>query len=206
MRHRTVLSANVTVTLAGVGLYMVMSMIIRYVQTPTTVSYGLGASVLVAGLVLVPMSVMSFASSKFVDLPRPLGPARPAAAPRCARPGRWAGRLRVRSRRSSGRCFVAMGVIGIGVGSVFAVIPRLIVGAVPAEETSSALALTQVLRTIGFSIGSALSATILTAHTPRGRSFPTNGGYTVAARRRRRADDRPTAISWVWVLRADRRR
>ena len=180
MRHGTVMSANVTATLAGVGLYMAMSMIIRYVQTPTSVSYGLGASVLIAGCVLVPMSVMSFVSSKFVGY---LG--------RWARPdqllplGVLALALGLVSfalfRSQLWECFFSMGLVGVGVGSVFAVIPRLIIGAVPPEETSSALALTQVLRTIGFSIGSALSATILTAHTAAGQEFPSNRGYTVAA-------------------------
>jgi hypothetical protein len=51
----------------------------------------------------------------------------------------------------------------------------------PLSQTSSALALNQVLRTVGYSIGSALSATILTAHTAKGAIFPGNSGYTVAA-------------------------
>jgi predicted MFS family arabinose efflux permease len=180
MRHRTVLSANVTVALAGVGLYMTMSMVIRYVQTPKTVDYGLGASVLVAGLVLVPMSVTSVPSSKLVTyLSRWIKPERllPLGVLTLA-----LGLIFFALDRSQlWECFVVMGITGIGVGAVFAVIPRLIVSAVPAEETSSALALTQVVRTIGFSIGSALSATILTAHTPSGSLLPHNSGYTVGA-------------------------
>jgi predicted MFS family arabinose efflux permease len=180
MRHRTVLSANVTVTLAGLGLYLALSVLIRYLQTPTSVSYGLGASVLVSGLVLVPMSVMSIPSSRLVTyLSRWVSPDRllPVGVVTLA-----AGLLVFAFARSAlWEAFVVMAIIGIGVGSVFAVIPRLIVGAVPADETSSALALTQVVRTIGFSIGSALGATILTAHTPRGASLPSNSGYTVAA-------------------------
>jgi MFS family permease len=53
--------------------------------------------------------------------------------------------------------------------------------AVPSTETGSALALNQVLRSVGYSIGSAVAATILTAHTPEGIRFPTNHGYTVGA-------------------------
>ncbi|MCW2523028.1 MAG: Major facilitator superfamily 1, partial [Frankiales bacterium] len=77
--------------------------------------------------------------------------------------------------------FVEMGIGGIGMGLSFAVMPRLIVSSIPAEETSSALALNQVLRTIGYSVGSALAATILTAHTAAGAEFPANNGYTVGA-------------------------
>ena len=180
MRHRTVLSANATVALAGVGLYMTMSMVIRYVQTPKTVDYGLGATVLVAGLVLTPMSITSVPSSKLVTyLSRWIKPERllPLGVLTLA-----IGLVFFAMERSQlWECFVVMGITGIGVGAVFAVIPRLIVSAVPADETSSALALTQVVRTIGFSIGSALSATILTAHTPKGSLLPHNGGYTVGA-------------------------
>jgi predicted MFS family arabinose efflux permease len=180
MRHRTVLAANVTSTLAGVSLYVAMAILIRYVQTPDSVSYGLNASVLIAGCVLVPMSVLSFSSSKLVtflgrwvraDQLLPVGVVALGAS------------LVIFAlfRSQLWQCFLVMGVAGIGVGSIFAVVPRLVAGSVPAEETSSALALTQVLRTVGFSIGSALSATILTAHTAPGELFPSNHGYTVAA-------------------------
>jgi hypothetical protein len=57
----------------------------------------------------------------------------------------------------------------------------MIVSATPPEETASALALNQVVRTVGYSIGSALAATVLTAHTRTGAIFPANVGYTDAA-------------------------
>ncbi|MCW2530021.1 MAG: transporter [Pseudonocardiales bacterium] len=180
MRHRTVLTANVTGLLAGVGMYMLMSMIIRYVQTPTSESYGLGASVVVAGLVLLPMSAASFFASRLVtyvtrwikpDRILPLGVLTFAAALL----------LFATSRSHLWEIFVVMGLVGLAVGSSFAVMPRMIVSAVPAAETSSALALNQVLRTVGYSIGSALSAAILTAHTYAPSLLPTNRGYTIGA-------------------------
>ena len=180
MRNRTVLTADVTGILAGVGMYMMMSMIIRYVQTPTTTSYGLGASVVVAGLVLLPMSAMSFASSKIVTyVSRWVRPARilPVGALLFA-----LALVTFAVRRDHlWEIFVVMGVGGLAIGCSFAVMPRMIVGSVSADETSSALALNQVLRTVGYSIGSALSATILTAHTVAPSTLPSNEGYTVGA-------------------------
>jgi MFS family permease len=180
MRHRSVLTANVSGALAGVGMYMLMSMIIRYVQTPASTGYGLGASVVVAGLVLLPMSVMSFSASRVV-----------------AYLNRWISSERIlplglftfvvgvfvfaTARSHLWEIFVVMGIIGLAIGSSFAVMPRMIMMSTPAGETSSALALNQVLRTVGYSIGSALSATILTAHTASGAIYPANRGYTVAA-------------------------
>ena len=180
MRHRTVLTANVTGVLAGVGMYMLLSMIVRYVQTPTSTGYGLGASVVVAGLALLPMSAASFATSKLVAwLSRwfsaeqllPLGVVTFVA-----------GLLLFATHRNHlWEIFVVMGIVGLSIGASFAVMPRMIMASTPLTETSSALALNQVLRTVGYSIGSALSATILTAHTSAGSVFPANSGYTVAA-------------------------
>jgi MFS family permease len=130
--------------------------------------------------VLLPMSTFSFASSKLVAF---LGKWIPVARilPLGVLVLGVALILLATSRGSLWEIFVIMGIGGIGVGSSFAVMPRMIVGAVPPWETSSALALNQVLRTIGYSIGSALAATILTAHTARGQEFPSNGGYTVGS-------------------------
>jgi len=77
--------------------------------------------------------------------------------------------------------FAIMAVTGVGTGCLFAVMPRMIVAVVPGHETSSALALNQVLRSVGYSIGSATGATVLAAHTAAGQSLPSGSGYTVGA-------------------------
>jgi MFS family permease len=180
MRNRTVLTANVTAIMAGVGVYMLVSMMIRYVQTPTTLAYGIGASVVLSGLALMPLSAASFLASKAsTALARWISPTRilPIGVLLFG-----AGLVMFATARSRlWEIFVIMAVAGAGIGSSFAVMPRMIVGATPPEETASALALNQVLRTVGYSIGSALAATILTAHTAHGALFPANKGYTVAA-------------------------
>ena len=70
-----------------------------------------------------------------------------------------------------------MAVAWLGVCTVFAALPGLIVAAVPAGETGSAMSLNQALRYIGFAIGSALSATVLEAATSPGAEQPGTGGY-----------------------------
>ena len=74
-----------------------------------------------------------------------------------------------------------MAVAGLGVGAAFAAFPALIVAAVPPPETGSAMSLNQVLRYVGFAVGSALAATVLEASTPDGASAPGAGGYAVLA-------------------------
>jgi MFS family permease len=76
--------------------------------------------------------------------------------------------------------FVAMGVIGVGFGYTFAAIPGLIVRAVPSGETGSAMGLYQVIRYVGFSIGSAVTASILAGNIARGSTQVTERGYVTA--------------------------
>jgi MFS family permease len=73
-----------------------------------------------------------------------------------------------------------MGVIGIGFGGTFAAIPGIITSAVPRHETGSAMGLYQVIRYIGFSIGSAVAATILAGNTLPGGTQIAERGYVIA--------------------------
>ena len=70
---------------------------------------------------------------------------------------------------------------GFGVGCVYAVNPLQITGGVPAAETGSAISFYQLVRTVAYSLGSTLSATVLVLYLPRGRVFPDDAGYSAAA-------------------------
>jgi predicted MFS family arabinose efflux permease len=179
-RNRAVLTADVTGLMAGIGMYVLMSMVIRFVQTPTSTGYGLGASVVVAALVLTPFSLMSVTASRVVPaISRRLGTR--AVLPLGCAVFLVAELQFALARGHLWESFVALGLAGLGVGCTFAALPGLIVRAVPAEETGSAMSFNQVLRYVGYSTGSALSATVLQAHTPAGSPYPTDRGYTVAA-------------------------
>lgn len=180
MRNRTVLTANFAGVIAGIGMYILMSMIIRFVETPTSTDYGLGASVLVGSLVLLPLSIASYFSSKLATyLGRWLTPGKILPLGLLCFIASLA--LFAVRRDQLWEIFVVMGIAGVGMGCSFAVMPRMIVSVVAPQETGSALAMNQVLRTVGYSIGSALSAAILTAHTAVSQRFPTDSGYTVGA-------------------------
>ncbi|MFE7311495.1 MFS transporter [Streptomyces sp. NPDC057555] len=180
LRNPVVLTADVAGLVAGVGMYLLMSMVIRYVQTPTSTGYGLGASVVVAGLVLLPFSAASLLSNKVVPviarrtssaLVLPLGCAVSLVSILFflfARDHLW-------------ELLVAMGIAGLGVGCTFAVMPGLIVNAVPAREVGSAVSFNQVVRYVGYSTGSALCGAVLQAHTEPGRLLPADSGYRDAA-------------------------
>ncbi|OZC86256.1 MFS transporter [Rhodococcus sp. 06-418-1B] len=176
LRNRSVLTADVTGLLAGIGMFVLSSTVIRLVQTPTDTGYGLGRSAMVAGLVLVPFSLASVAANRLLPaasrvLPKnlimPIGALAFVAALVVFLVGRselWV-------------VFAVMGIAGLGVGFTFAAMPALIVSAVPRHETGSALGVNQVTRTVGGAIGSAVSATVLAAYTVPDTLYPTADGY-----------------------------
>ena len=180
LRLRPVQTADVTAVLAGVGMYLLISLMTRFMQTPASSGYGLGASVLISGLVLVPFSICSLLASRIATaLLKHMPPGRVLALS-CAPMvlalllfayGRGGGLVML---------FVVMGIAGLGTGCIFDVMPQLIINAIPGTETGSAISFNQVSRLLGYSTGSALSAIVLHSATHGKSALPTDSGYTVA--------------------------
>ena len=175
-----VLRANLAILVAGTGLYLLFSLFTRYVQTPTGAHYGFALPGVAAGAALIPFSLLGFVAGK--------------AVPRLvARSGeRWtyvvsimiagAGALLFAAgNRSLVLVLAAIALLGFAVGGVFAVMPKLVLVGVPQEETASVLSINQIARSIGMSIGSALTGFLLDAATPTGAMLPTHAGYVTAA-------------------------
>lgn len=179
LRHREVLTAAVTGLLTGVGMYLLFSSAIRLVQTPTSVRYGFGASVVVAGLLLLPFSLASVAGSRSAALIARRVGAR-AVLPLGAAIALTGTAFFAAAHDALWQMFAAMGMTGLGVGCVFAALPGLILRAVPPSETGSAMGFNQVLRMAGFSIGSALSAAVLQLYTSPGNRLPVEQGFVAA--------------------------
>ncbi|MCA1217052.1 MFS transporter [Streptomyces sp. 8L] len=179
LRRPTVLTADVTALLAGVGMYLLISLVTRFVQTPVSSGYGLGASVFVAGLVLVPFSAASVVATRLtrVLVKRiPVGVALALGAVVML----LSMVMFSYARGTMGEVLVVMALAGLGVGAIFAVMPGLIVGSVPPRETGSATSFNQVIRYIGYAAGSTMSAVVLETHTARGKALPSGSGYTDA--------------------------
>ncbi|MEU7872585.1 MFS transporter [Dactylosporangium sp. NPDC049140] len=180
LRHRGVLAADVTAVLAGLATYLLISLVVRLVQTPAGTDGGLGASIAVAGLVLLPFSAGSFAASRITPAVVSRGGGRlliPAASVLALAGMVLFGLL----RHNIWELSVVMAAVGLAAGTVFAVMPGMITRDVPARETGSAMSFNQVLRYVGYSTGSALSAAMLAAHTADGHRYPSASGYTFAA-------------------------
>jgi predicted MFS family arabinose efflux permease len=180
LRNRPVLAANLTAFLVAVGFYPLGPLVVRYVQTPPGAGYGFGASVLEAGLMLTPFSLASFAASKTVALAARRVSGELIVAVGCLALITSMG-VFLLSRGDYWQIMIAMVADGFGVGCVYAVNPLQITSGVPAQETGSAMSFYQLNRTVAYSIGSALSATLLVMSVPRGQLFPSDAGYSTAA-------------------------
>jgi predicted MFS family arabinose efflux permease len=176
LRHPAVLAGNGCAAVMGIAMYMDLSAVSEFVQMPRSEGFGFSASTAVAGLILLPLAAFMLAGSRMLPmLLRYLGSRLLLAS----------GSLVVSVSSvffalfhdSLWQAFVMMGILGIGLGTTFAVIPGLIVQAVPPAETGSALGFYQVVRYVGFSLGSALAASILAGiGTHHGQ--PGQAGYT----------------------------
>jgi MFS family permease len=182
IRRAPVLTADVTILFGGVGMYLLLSLVARFVQTPPSAGYGFDSSVVVAGLVLVPFSIASFVAGRVAGALRRREP--PVSAQQLLTGGFALVAVSIAgfilAHEAMWQILIVMATAGFGVGVVFAANPMLIVSAVPATETGSAMSFNQVLRNIGFSVGSALAGLILSLHTPVGHIYPTEAGYGVA--------------------------
>lgn len=180
VRHPAVAGANLAMLVGGIGMYLLLTLITRYAQTPHSVGYGFGLTTFAAGLVLVPFSALGFVAGKLT----------PRVRMRIGAPLLLAGSavvvlaafaLFAAARSNLAELFTAMGVLGFGVGSFSAAMPGVILAVTPHSETSSAMSFNQVVRSVGFSLGSAIGGLVLAAGTGTGHLFPADGAYTTAA-------------------------
>jgi MFS family permease len=178
VRNRSVLTADVSAFFIAAAMYLFLPIIVEFVQIPVASGYGFGASIVVSGLVFVPLSVGSFAASRcLVAYARRFGIR--SMIPLGSLIFALSTTFFALEHRALWEAFVAAGIAGLGIGFTFAAMPGFIVRAVPTSETGSAMGFYQVVRSIGLSVGSALAAAVLTAYTRPGHTFPVFDGFQV---------------------------
>jgi MFS family permease len=176
VRHRAVLTADVSAFFISVAMYVVVPILVIFVQVPVARGYGFGASIVVSGLVLVPLSLCSFLASRLLGIyERRFGPRSmiPLGSLVFAASAAFFGL----EHRALWEAFVASALAGAGIGFTTGAMPGFIVRAVARTETGSATGFYQVVRSIGLTLGSAVSAAILTANTRAGQSIPDVAGF-----------------------------
>src|SRR3984957_6426735 len=66
VRNRSVLTADASGFLISIAMFLLLLIFLVFVQIPTSNGFGFGSSLVVSGLVLVPLSVGSFVASRFL--------------------------------------------------------------------------------------------------------------------------------------------
>jgi MFS family permease len=177
LRNPAVLAGDACAMVLGIAMYMALSAGTEFVQLPRSGGFGFSASVVVAGLILIPLSALMLLGSRTLPtLVQHLG-MRTLLTVGCLVVAAACGYFAL-CHGALWQSFVMMGILGIGLGITFAAIPGLIVRSVPQSETGSAMGFYQVVRFIGFSLGSALTASILSSRISSSTGQPNVHGYT----------------------------
>ncbi|MFC6882579.1 MULTISPECIES: MFS transporter [Actinomadura] len=176
--RRQVLLTNAASVVVGFSMYAQSLIVPQLLQLPEATGYGLGRSMLAAGLWMAPAGLVMMAVS-------PVG-ARLSAA-RGPKTTLCAGSLVI--ALGYGSSTVLMGtawglmivtcVCGLGVGLAYGAMPALIMGAVPRSETASANSFNTLMRSIGTSVSAAVVGVVLAQMTVRmgGHELPSEDGF-----------------------------
>jgi MFS family permease len=179
VRNRSVLTADVSGFLISIAMFLLLPIIVEFVQIPRSAGYGFAASVVVSGLVLIPLSVGSFVASRFLIVyERRFGPR--TMIPLGSVVFAVGAMFFALEHSALWEAFVTLAVSGLGVGFTTGAMPGFITRAVAQSETGSATGFYQVVRSIGLTVGSALSAAVLMAHTRHGQALPDVDGFKTA--------------------------
>ncbi|MGW0993189.1 MFS transporter [Streptomyces sp. NPDC002523] len=176
MRLPAVWTTNLAAFLFGAGMYAIWSFLPGYVQTPSVAGYGFGASVTESGLLMLPMLLAMFLSGVVSGRLEPRLGAKPLLTTGAALGALACGFLTL-WHDEQWQIAVVAGLFGLGIGLAFASMANLIVGSVPPEQTGAATGMNANIRTIGGSIGAALTSVLVTGRLqPSG--LPYASGYT----------------------------
>lgn len=160
---------NLVAFVAGLGMYCLLTLAVVLVRADEP-GFGLGLPVLAAGLILVPYSVMSVLGNQLARVVRVrLGAA--LLLPTGCLMFLASTVLLAYAHAHLWQLLVAMALGGVGSGFTFSSLAVLMVPHVPQAETGSAMAFNQVLRYLGFTIGSAVSVALMAAYGGGGHGF-----------------------------------
>ncbi|MFJ8794321.1 MFS transporter [Streptomyces sp. NPDC102462] len=179
--RREVLLTNLASIMVGVSFYVVSLVLPQLLQLPKSTGYGLGQSMVAAGLLVAPLGLtMMFTAPVYARLSAKYGPKVTLILGMMIIAIGYGAGLGLMS--APWQSLVIAVILGAGIGLAYSSLPALIVGAVPASETGAANGLNTLMRSIGTSVSSAVIGMVLanTAHTVGGVAVPTMHGFRVS--------------------------
>ncbi|MFD9092015.1 MFS transporter [Streptomyces collinus] len=176
-----VLFTNLASIMVGVSFYVVSLVLPQLLQLPAATGYGLGRSMVVAGLCVAPLGLtMMFTAPVYARLSARYGPKVTLIIGLLVIGLGYGGGLGLMD--AAWQTIVTSVVLGAGIGLAYSSLPALIIGAVPASETGAANGLNTLMRSIGTSVSSAVIGMVLanTAHHTGAVAVPTMHGFRVS--------------------------
>ncbi|MGY2702625.1 MFS transporter [Nocardioides sp. HB32] len=176
--QRPVLMTNVTAIAIGFGMMAQSIVVPQLLQLPEATGYGLGQSILHAGLWLAPgglmMLVFAPVSSRLIGS---VGARITLMIGAAVLGGGYLVALFLMD--APWQLLVASCVACAGVGIGYAAMPTLILDAVPMREAASAVGLNALMRSVGTTLAAAVMGTLLTSRTRSvgGLEIPTLGAF-----------------------------
>ncbi|MFJ3222575.1 MFS transporter [Streptomyces sp. NPDC086783] len=173
-----VLFTNVASVFVGFGMYASMLVIPQLLQFPEATGYGLGQSMLAAGLWMAPGGVMMmFVSPLGGKLTDARGPKFTLICGVLVIAAGYG--LSLALMGSAWGLMVVCMVINSGVGLAYGSMPALIMSSVPLSETAAANGFNTLMRSLGTSIGAAVIGVVLAQLTTTmgGYSFTSENGF-----------------------------
>ncbi|MFE5112850.1 MFS transporter [Streptomyces sp. NBC_00121] len=169
-----VLLTNLASIFVGTAMYASMLVVPQLLQFPEATGYGLGQSMLAAGLWMAPgglmMMIVSPLGGKLTDARGPKFTLISGVLVIAAGYG-----LSLALMGSAWGLMLVTIVTSSGVGLAYGAMPALIMSSVPLSETASANGFNTLMRSLGTSVGSAVIGVVLAQMTT------TMGGYTFAS-------------------------
>ena len=181
--RRQVLLTNLASVVFGFAMFAMSLVVPQLLELPRATGYGLGQTVLVAGLCLGPSGLVMMAMAPIsARITATAGP----------RTTLMAGAVVIATGYGMGialmsavwQLILVSAVVSAGIGLAYAAMPSLIMSAVPPGETAAANSLNSLMRAFGTSVASAVAGVILAHMTVRfgAVAVPTlNGFRTVMA-------------------------
>ncbi|MDP0396548.1 MFS transporter [Tsukamurella strandjordii] len=173
-----VLITNIATITIGFGMMAMMLAVPQIMEYPTATGFGLGKSLLEAGLWMMPGGIMMmiFAPVSSI-LIRKIGPTYTLAIGALVVSFGYV--LAYLMMDAAWKLSLASVVGTVGVAIAYAAMPTIIMSAVPPNETGAAIGLNALMRSLGTTICSAVAAAIISAKsvTMAGHVIPTAGAF-----------------------------
>jgi MFS family permease len=173
-----VLFTNLASIMVGVAFYAISLVLPQLLQLPTATGYGLGQSMVVAGLCVAPLGLtMMFTAPVYARLSAKYGPKVTLILGMLIIAIGYGAGLGLMS--AAWQTIIIAVVVGAGIGLAYSSLPALIIGAVDPSETGAANGLNTLMRSIGTSVSSAVIGMVLanTANHVGGVAIPTMTGF-----------------------------